>query len=200
MRVAGWIAGGCVAIVLVGLIVAEVTGTTVPTTARPLVVLLFALACGFAAGAIVGTAEVTGQGRPLAGTEVQFSFAGGFAAALLAGAGAWFVYPVDSVLPSLHLESVRGGSASPDDHGGLVVAAFTPVSSSGDFMIYFSVASDPQCRAEVARGRVDNPLNGTMRLFVQEPRESVVCGQLLALDRDGTRVAQSGAVKVRWQP
>jgi hypothetical protein len=110
---------------------------------------------------------------------------------------------VPRVMPAAPAPSVRdlelaGSVVAQNPPRVMLEAHFNALGLSPDFTLVLTAYEDARCTRELAHGRIDQPQDGNMTLFVQRSRASVACGRIAAVNSSGSIVSQTPPTSVKW--
>jgi hypothetical protein len=188
------------AFMMVLVVLATVLNKQVPDSSRFLVVIILALGAGFGAAGLGG--EMTARGHlPIPGGSNQVlavSAAGGIALFLIVLLMRDIIVPPPTPGPSLKLEKITGEETAQNPPRILLTANFDGLSVGPGQRLLLVVCKDRDCADIVRTERVDNPVNGTMLIFLRGTRESVK-GARLVLETVSTSEQRNGkSIPVLW--
>ena len=172
----------------------------VPEGSRFLVVIVLAIGAGFGAAGMGGDAAAKGK-LPIPGASehpIVVGFTGGiavfFAVILLRD----FIMPPAAAPQSLRMQSLKGTITNTAPERLMVTAMFDGLSVAPDSRLVLLICGDTQCRKVVFRARVDEPRQGSMVVFLREPKQSVHGGQLIVENQSGQLVRSGEVDPIVW--
>lgn len=199
--ITGVVFGSLTFLVFAGLLFAALFDRHVGADDRYLVPIVLAIGAGLSAGALGGSAALEGVVPiPWLGNSApRMALAGGSAVMIIVLLLGRSLYPSTTAEgPEVRLSRVTGVVVGSNPDRVMVEATFDPVQLPPDRRLFLIAASDASCVKILAEGRVDHPLQGTMRLFLLARREQVVCAKLVVKNPSGVLVAATPASAVTW--
>ena len=159
---------------------------------------IIAIGAGLGAAAFSGNASVNGKlSAPLNDQPFTVSLGGGIAIFFLA------LVILPRAMPAAPAAVVRdlqlaGSVVAQNPPRVMLEAHFNAVGLSQDVTLVLTAYEDERCTRELAHGRIDQPQDGNMTLFVQRSRGAVACGRIAAVNSSGSIVSQTPPTLVKW--